>query len=1128
MADAAWRAGWIAKTGGQRLAAALACALAIGTTLAPTATAFAQAASAPSPAAPAPSANARYFFKSTPQRAVNAVGSAVLTAEERAFIAQLPEVRVGLALPAFQPYEMVAANGEVSGIHVEMLRQLAHTFGFSLRPVVFDKFSAALEAAERREVDVLMSLGVNAARSRYLEFTLGATPMVSAMFRHVGASAPGQAAKPGVKPEHARFAIERTNIANDFVRRHYPDATIIGVDDRGQALRALAAGQADYYVGNLLPTMDALGREPVPGIQVDQLVDYGTGYYHFGVRKDWALLARILNKGIGTQRHELPDGLTQALDQALANLPVRQVPKPRKQLSPEQWTLLLERPVWRVGAVRGLTALNEVDAAGRHQGIAAEYTEWIARHLGVGVWLQPFDSVAQMLDAARQGTIDVVPFLTRTEQRAAELAFSKPYVELPYVIVAHRDAPLYWDLGSLRGKTLALAAQHPLRETLAKRWPDIRILEVPSGQGAMDAVARGAADAAVEVKLFANLRIHTDASDSLRVLGEVADLPAQFHLATSRQAAELLPLINESLAEMPEEERTRMLRRWVAVDLPPTFNWRRHLPVISVSLAAVLALLGSGAWWMWRLRREVRSRRESEAQLLAVGAALPCVAFRTVVDGQGRVLRNYYSSGSEQVLGRALNPQLGIIDNLAPYVREQDVSAAKAAREAALTRGEPARLTVQYRHADGRLRWLHSEVVATRLDEPGQTTETAVTGYVADVTAELELQARVARDAQARHLLLASASHELRAPTHTLSLALQAIAQGTGDAAAHLQLARQATHTLGELITDVLDAARLDQGQLQLRPQSVELRQVFEQAANATRGWAREKGLAFEMALDGALPARVWIDPLRLQQVLTNLLSNAVKYTRHGQVRLLADAATAPDGSSLPWLQLQVQDSGIGISAERLERLFTPYAAAADTPADQPAAPQGSSGLGLSISQRLVGLMGGQLSLASQPGQGTQVTVRLPLPPPPDPVVAPPGAQTAPARAGASGARLLVCDDDATSRMLLTLMLKAQGFAVEEAAHAVAALERWRQGGIDAIVTDLDMPGMPGSELVTHIRLAEATRAPGGEAVRTVLVMCSGDGSAGHSSRASADAWFVKPVDVTALVARLRQLGVAP
>lgn len=1112
---------------------------------APAAASATPSASTPRATAAAPAASApTYRFRTSATLSAPHLGRQVLTDEERDFIAQLPEVRVGLSRGGFAPFEVLGADGEVSGIHPDMLVAVARAFGLKVRPVVFDTWPLTLAAAKAREVDVLMSMGVTAERAEFLEFTLGATPTASALF----ARTPDRQAT--AAPDKAVFALERGFMANTYVQRQFPQATILAVDSTGEALQAVAAGRADYYSGSLLPATEWLARLNLQGVEVNRLMSYGSGHYHFAVRKDWARLATILNKGISSLR----GAPAPQLDAALAKLPAAMAPAPPKLLTQTQAAALIERPVWRVGAVRGLVLLNDMDAGGKHSGIGAEYVEAVARHYGAGLQVQGFESVAAMLDALRAGLIDVVPFLTRTDERAAEFAYSVPYVEMPYVIVARSDAPLYWDLQSLHGKRLALAPQHPLRPLLARNYPDIRVVDVASGTGAMDAVANGQADAAVEVKFYANLRILADNDGVLRMAAVVTDLPGHFHFATSQAARALLPLINEALAEIPQAERLRMLRRWVAQDVTPAFPWRRHAPALAVAAAALLALALATAWWMRRLQREVRARRASEELLREVGATLPCVAFRSVFDAQGAQISSYYSEGAEAFLGFAIDPSRTLLQNISPRLVPEERAAAEALQNASLKSGERIKITGQYQHPDGRLRWLHSEAVAQR-DSDGLS---RLTGYVVDVSTERRLQAKLVQAERARHLLLASASHELRAPAHTLSLALQAMAaaaatasanapanasaatastaadaaagqgspsalpqpQPTAAAADPLQVARDAARTLTRLLNDVLDTARLDHGELALRPQAFALRHLIDELHQASRTWAAGKGLGCDFEIAADVPAVVVLDPMRLRQVATNLLSNAVKYTAQGRVGLHVSSDTTEsqqpwlDAEARPaaqtWLCLRVVDTGSGIAADRLAHVFTPYVAA-----DGTAAPaEGSTGLGLSVCRRLVKQMGGQIELHSQPGQGTRVEVRLPLPPPREAVPTGP---------------VLVCDDDDISRTLLAQMLMLQGFDVIEAREGGEALQRWRQGDVHALITDLDMAGVSGLQLIERLRTEQSRGGPG--AADTRVLVCSGSlvpEVALGTSAPQHDAYLAKPVDMAVLVDTLLAVGVRP
>lgn len=1057
-------------------------------------------------AAQAPAAGGPPHFAARDAASPLSLGPEVLTPAERDFIARLPEIRVAIPLPPVRPYEVVNDQHEVSGIHPEMLGYLARAFGLKVRPVLWGSFSDALAAVRRREADLMMTLGYTAERAEYLEYTLGVTPLPGALFARRGQPAAGER-----ELAHARFAIERDFLANTFVRRQYPQATIVTVETTDEALAAVADGRADYYLGALLTTIDWLDRKPVPGIEVNRLLSYSSGHYHFAVRKDWAPLAAVLNRGISTLR---ASGVSPALRSpqwraAAASVPGGQALPRTLELAPRELELLVARPVWRVGAVRGLPLLNHVEPGGTHSGIAAEFTEQVAQRLGIGVQVVAFTTAGEMLDALRRGEIDLVPFITRTPERERDFAFTRPYVVMPYVIVARFDAPAYWGLDSLRGRRLALPALHPLRPRLTERYRDIQLVTVADSTSAMDLVAAGGADAAIEVKLLANQRIHGEADDRLRTVAVVEEVPAEFHMATARAAAPLAALVDRALQDIPEAERERMRRRWVAVDLSAGFPWRRHLPVIATAAAALLALALGTAWWLRRLSREVAARRRSEERLRDIAATLPCVAFRHVFAVDGSLVGSYVSPGAEAVIGVAQAPGRTILQSMLPRLRDEQRLTLERDEREALDAGGHLRTTVAYRHPDGRERWLSCEAVCTAAEGAAR----AWTGYIADVTAEHEMQQRLTDAAEARNVMLASASHELRAPAHTLALALQAlqtVPPGRLAPQQHgaLRIAQDAVDTLSQLLGDVLDAARFDGAPLALRPREVALHDLLQLVAEAAAAQAAAKGLTFECRVAPEVPERVRADPLRLKQVLVNLLSNAFKYTPRGGVALQVDVDR---GHGAPRLVLVVQDSGPGLPESVRARLFTPFTTGDDT-APQP---EGSSGLGLAICRRLAALMEGGIDIHSGTG-GTRATLWLPLHE---------GALPAPALPARDGA-VLVCDDDPTSRMLLLHLLQEEGFAVAEADAAAAALARWREGGIAALVTDLEMPGGD-SGVVLMRTLREAAAAAGTPC--PLLVVCSGDAAdparPGEADRL-ADARFVKPVRLPELVRLLVRHGV--
>ncbi len=1046
-------------------------------------------------------------FRTPPAASTLSLGPQVLTEEERAFIAQLPELRVAVTPSPIPPYESVNADGEVAGIQAEMLLPLAKAFGLRLRPVMMSDWPSTLNAIRDHEADIALNIGVTPQRLEYIAFTLGTAPRAGGWFGRRGADSPPL--------ESARIVVEREYATEDVVRRDYPGATLVLTSDTPAALEALRRGEADYYLGSLLEVVEVASQRGMDDIELRRLAGIGTGYYHFGVRKDWAPLATILNKGVLSLHGTPGKELSSALNRLPAGAPVSR----RLPLSAREAELLAGHAVWRVGAVRGLAMLNEVDDNGTHSGIAAEYTEQVARRLGAVIQVVAFDNVATMLDALREGRIDLVPFLTRTAEREKLYAYSTSYVDMPYVIVARSDAPLYWSLDSLRGKRLALAHQHPLRGVLAQRYPDIEIVDAADGRAAMELVAKGSAEAAVEVKLFANLRIASDHIGTLRAATALDDLPAQFHFAAARGRAELLPLVDRALADIPAQEHTRMQRRWIAIDArPPEFPWRRYLPLIGVSAAALLALALVTAWWMRRLSRESAARRQSEALLSDIASTSPGVSFRYVISSDARLVDMYVSPACKQVLGVDPPQRRSLAAALADRMPRESAAWARAQEQRSLATGEPFEFNTAYLHPDGSQRRLYARVVRT-----GEQQGCSVwTGFVFDVTAEHSLQQQVAGEARKRSLLLASASHELRAPTHTLSLALQSLPEGglNPQQQEALEVAQGATRTLAMLINDVLDTVRMDiaDDTLRLHPQTVDPRALAHELAQAWGPVAKSKHIEFKLELAADVPAAATLDPLRVKQVLTNLLSNAFKYTQQGRVVLRAEMIDAA-------LRFAVADTGIGIPPEQIERVFQPFQTLDDAAIQAGSVNgngngpngdgSGSSGLGLSICRRMAQLMGARLIMQSEPGRGTTIILVLPE-----------GATRPDAVAPPLEGSVLVCDDDPTGRLLMTHMLLQAGYRAEGVAEGSSALQRWRRGDVAVLVTDLHMPGIGGGGLVRAVRDAEAASER-----RTRIVVCSGADSADPLTR-EAQAWqdaaVAKPVNMADLVATLKRLGLRP
>lgn len=328
--------------------------------------------------------------------------------------------------------------------------------------------------------------------------------------------------------------------------------------------------------------------------------------------------------------------------------------------------------------------------------------------------------------------------------------------------------------------------------------------------------------------------------------------------------------------------------------------------------------------------------------------------------------------------------------------------------------------------------------------------------------------AEAAREAQAT--FLTTLSHELRTPLNGILGFAQVLRRHeplTERQARGLGVIEDCGQHLLMLIDDLLDLARMDKARLELQPTDVGLSALMQSVCDTVRVKAEEKGLAFAYEPAPRLPSTVLVDGKRLRQVLLNLLSNAVKFSDAGQVTLRATSVAPPGGAAtVDRLRFEVEDQGIGMNASQLERLFQPFAQVAEARRRE-----GGAGLGLAISQQLVRLMGGEIQVRSQEGAGCVFSFEIDAPvvvPAPEPV--PAAASAAPAGQGLRGARVLVVEDNAFNRELVTDLLAEAGVMVEVAGDGKQALDLLLQHRFDVVLMDCLMPVMDGYEATRALR----------------------------------------------------------
>jgi CheY-like chemotaxis protein/HPt (histidine-containing phosphotransfer) domain-containing protein/anti-sigma regulatory factor (Ser/Thr protein kinase) len=374
---------------------------------------------------------------------------------------------------------------------------------------------------------------------------------------------------------------------------------------------------------------------------------------------------------------------------------------------------------------------------------------------------------------------------------------------------------------------------------------------------------------------------------------------------------------------------------------------------------------------------------------------------------------------------------------------------------------------------------------------------------------------------RAKSDFLANMSHEIRTPMNAILGFTELLKRGYGKSERESSRYLDTIHTSGRhllsLINDILDLSKVEAGHLEIEAGPCMPHAVAQQAIAELSVKAREKGIRLELEADGPVPETITSDGARMRQVLLNLIGNAIKFTEEGGVTVMLSCRASQ-------YAIAVRDTGIGIPVDRIEDMFEPF-----TQADASITRQfGGTGLGLAISRRLARALGGDLSAVSAPGVGTTLTftcatgalnqVKMLTP-----------AQVTAARAVVAAApkarwripasRVLVVDDGAENRELLSLVLAEQGLWVEEAENGQIALDKVAAGGgFDLILMDMHMPVMDGYTAVRTLR---------SRSVSTPIIAFSANAMKGYEEEvlaAGCTACLTKPIDIDVLLERLAQL----
>ncbi|MEL5596577.1 response regulator [Serratia ureilytica] len=983
-----------------------------------------------------------------------------LSDEEWRWLGQKREVKIATYAPENPPYSLVPESGTFEGISADYALLVLRYLGLRFQVLHYPSRALAIEGIKSGAVDIL--LDDDGGILTPLPEIINSVPYMpdhpALISRETAMSKPLP-----VIPD-ARIALVHGYLSDEWVANYYPNAKITRYASPQSALSSVAFGENDYFIGNLTTASFLIERNYATTLSVADIFPKEETGPRFAFRTQDAVLQRSVNtvlQAISPLQHKVifrhwSQGPNLWLFQSRLPLTDRE----QRWLSQHNELRVVINPLYAP-----FTLFNTQK---QFHGIAADILRLIHLRTGLNFKTVEADNVTSMFDMVQQHQGDFIAAMSYSERRDKQLLFTRPYVLPPFVLVV-RDT-LTAPSVLTENLSVAVTPDNSLRSWLKEKYPSLTLIDAENASVAMQMVKEGKADGAVNNLIGARYLIDRYFRGELKVATRLGDEPARIGFAIGRDQPELYSILNKALADIPPRDISMIANKWQGTPDVKLDTWVVYRSEFYWLAGIFAVLVITSLIWNYYLHREIRLRRETQAKLqeqatfretLFNGTPVPVY----VIDTNG-VLINYNSSWltfftsesltlSRQPLNTPQHPLANLFQDLQPLLRGGENQTL------------PPR---QYRVSNGNEERVIIHQAVTYRDHTG-----AITGLIGswqDITEHEKLldalsiaRERAEQASRTKSTFLATMSHEIRTPISAIIGLLELVVttpepQRGETEKDSIRVAYESSLSLMGLVGDILDLAKIESGKLELSPDWVQPGMLALPVVQVFEGLARQKGLILDYYVESLHPDEIYLDPMRLRQILSNLVSNAIKFTEQGSVHVRLQCQ--PDSAKHAVLILSVTDTGIGIAENEQADMFIPYVQS------EASKHQHGTGLGLAICSQLVSMMHGTINLHSQLGRGTRITVRIPVPHRQHR----PTIENVPHECVSTDQplRILAVDDHPANRLLLTRQLTRLGHQVIEAENGEQALYYWQEQDIDLVITDCSMPVMDGLALTQQLR----------------------------------------------------------
>lgn len=532
--------------------------------------------------------------------------SAGLSVADSRWLGQKGRLVLAVSAPDYPPFEFNAAGKLFEGITADYAGLLQQLLNVQIDVQRYPSRADAVRAIKDGEADLLGTANRYEAQDPQLQLS-----SAYAMDQPVLVTRTGSPSVSDPTLDGKRLAMLYHYLPEQGVQRFYPGADVRLFPSTLAAVGAVAFGQADVYLGDAISAHYLIDKNYLNNVQLTDFSPMESGRFAFAINRDNVQLLRVVNQALAVvSTNEQMNILRRWGAYGLA-MPGTQT----LQLSVAEQRWLDGHPRVKVAINENIPPISFVDSEGQFRGVSVDVLAKISLRTGLQFDIQAMKSVAAMLQGIKSGQIDVLAGIGLSSQREDELLFTRAFLTSPSVLVTRVAPDSPRTLDEMAGKTLALTQGNLVGDFVRQHFPLIRQMEAPLSAEAMDMVAQGKADGAINSLIGARFLISRQYRDRLQVTSTVGTAPARSTLATSRESTELHSILDKALLSIPPEEIDALLQPWRNDAMVEQSYWLRHRQTIfqAFTVAGVLLLLALSAI-VWQ-RRQIRQRQQLLLQL---------------------------------------------------------------------------------------------------------------------------------------------------------------------------------------------------------------------------------------------------------------------------------------------------------------------------------------------------------------------------------------------------------------------------------------------------------------------------------------------------------------------------------